>query len=415
ESLGDREEAARWFGRAVAKALAGGEFERAMELAEKLAQVTKGAERARAELHVVDALFRAGRAAEAKDRLERIHLDGVTDMGVRLEARVLTLAIAATLRHLPSDHDPSLVVDADAYGDLSLRIETRLAAARLVRGRRGLVLAEEAIALAAESPLELRYRALAMRHELLAEVDPSDVARLQRATELVRAAARELGSPWAELDADNSFACARSNAGDFATALPLFESISARAKQFKFGTLEREVLVNTATTYLRSGDPARAAAAAALAADAARAAGNADLLMGAQSVRADALTQTGDLAAAKAAADEAIEVAMSGGQDYYATVTLLRRAEIRSRLGDPRAEEDAAHARKRAESVADVDLVTRAEVWSALHHARNGVDGAIVVLAEIVRAVDARQAPLRAPTKRSLDEARRLVGASSTR
>ncbi|TKD12606.1 ATP-binding protein [Polyangium fumosum] len=415
ESLGDREEAARWYGRAVAKALAGGEFERAMELAEKLAQVTKGAERARAELRVVDALFRAGRAAEARERLEKIHLDGAADMGVRLEARVLTLAIAATLRHLPSDHDPAIVTDADAHGDLSLRIETRLAAARLVRGRRGLVLAEEAITLAAGSPLELRYRALAMRHELLAEVDPSDVARLQRATELVRAAARELGSPWAELDADNSFACARSNAGDFATALPLFESISARAKQFKFGTLEREVLVNTATTYLRSGDPVRAAAAAALAADAARAAGNADLLMGAQSVRADALTQIGDLAAAKAAADEAIEVAMSGGQDYYATVTLLRRAEIRSRLGDPRAEEDAAHARKRAESVADVDLVTRAEVWSALHHARNGVEGASVTLAEIVRTVDARQAPLRAPTKRILDDARRLVGSSSTR
>ncbi|MDI1432989.1 ATP-binding protein [Polyangium sorediatum] len=415
ESLGDREEAARWYGRAVAKALAGGEFERAMELAEKLAQVTKGAERVRAELRVVDALFRAGRAAEAKDRLERIHLDGAVDMGVRLEARTLTLAIAAILRHLPADHDLTLVADADAHGNMALRVETRLAVARLSRGHRGLSLAEEAIVLAAASPLELRYRAFGMRLELLAEVDPSDVARLQRATEVVRTAARELGSPWAELDADNAFACARSNAGDFATALPLFESISERAKRFKFGTLEREVLVNTATTYLRSGNPARAAAAAALAADAARTAGNADLLMGAQSVRADALTQVGELGAAKAAADEAIEIAMSGGQDYYATVSLLRRAEIRSRLGDPRAEEDAEHARKRAASVGDIDLVTRAEVWSALHHARSGGEGSSATLAEVVRSVDARQAPLRAPTKRLVDEARRLVTASSTR
>ncbi|MDI1482784.1 AAA family ATPase [Polyangium sp. y55x31] len=409
ESLGEREEAARWYGKAVAKALAGGEFERAMELAEKLAQVTKGAERARAELHGVDALFRAGRAAEAKDRLARIHLDSVTDMDVRLEARVLTLALAATLRHLPSDHDPSLVADADAHGELLLRIETRLAAARLVRGRRGLVLAEEAITLAAESPLELRYRALAMRLELIIEVDPSDQARLSRATELVRAAARELGSPWAELDADNYLAIAQSNGGHFSAAIPLFESIVERAKRFKFATLEREVLVNTATTYLRSGDPARAAAAAALAADAARSAGNADLLMGSQSVRADALTQVGDLTAAKAAADEAIEIAMSGGQDYYAAVTLLRRAEIRSRLGDPRAVEDAEHARKRAEGVGDVDLVTRAEVWSALHHARSGAEGGITLLAELARSVEARQAPLRAPTKRILDEAWRLV------
>ena len=409
ESLGDREEAARWYGKAVEKALTGGEFERAIEIAEKLAHVTKGAERARAELHVVDALFRAGRAAEARERIDTIHLDGAADMGVRLEARVLTLALAATLRHLPSDHDPGLVADADTHGDLALRIETRLAAARLVRGRRGLVLAEEAIALAAESPLELRYRTLAMRHELLAEVDPSDVARLQRATELVRAAARELGSPWAELDADNAFACARSNAGDFTTALPLFESISERAKQFKFGTLEREVLVNTATTYLRSGDPARAAAAAQRAADTARAAGDVVMLAGALSVCADGLLRLGELARARECVDEALEITLPG-RDYRTTLALLRRVEICERSGDvDQAASDAALARVVATENGNADHAARAALWLAVHASRTSAHDAPERLREAVEIASRAEASLRPPTKRLVEEARRLL------
>ncbi|MDC0740179.1 ATP-binding protein [Polyangium mundeleinium] len=412
ESLGDREEAARWYSRAVAKALAGGEFERAMELAEKLAQVAKGAERARAELHVGDALFRAGRAAEAKERLEKIHLDGVTDMGVRLEARTLTLAIAAILRHLPADHDPTLVADADAHGDMALRVETRLAVARLSRGHRGLSLAEAAIGLAAACPLELRYRALGMRLELLAEVDPSDVVRLQRATELVRTAARELGSPWAELDADNAFACARSNAGDFATALPLFESISERAKRFKFGTLEREVLVNTATTYLRTGDAARAANAANRAAETCRAAGDLVMLAGALSVCADGLLRIGELARARAAIDEAIEIILPG-RDYRATLALLRRVEICEQSHDEeQAAKDATTARVIALENGNVDHAARAVLWLALHAARCADPGARDELQKAVESASQVEASLRPPTRRLVDAARKLLAAS---
>ncbi|MDI3289391.1 AAA family ATPase [Polyangium sp. 15x6] len=412
ESLGEREEAARWYGKAVAKALAGGEFERAIELAEKLAQVAKGDERARAELHVVDALFRAGRAAEAKDRLERIHLDGVMDMGVRLEARVLTLAIAATLRHLPSDHDPSLVADADAHGDLVLRIETRLAVARLVRGRRGLALAEEAIAVAGQTSLDLRYRALAMRLDLIIEVDPSDQARLVRAVEMARSAARDLKSPWAELDADSYLAIAHSNAGHFAAAITLFESIAERARTFKFGTLHREVLANVATTHLRAGNPQQAVVAVKLAVETARAAGDHVVLTGAQSICADALLQTGDLHGARASADEAIALAFAGGHDYQAIVSLLRRAEIRSRLGDPSAIEDAELARSRAEATGDADFVARADLWLALHAARTGTNESAATmtrLRDVVRDVEGRQVSLRAPTRRLLEEARRLA------
>jgi tetratricopeptide (TPR) repeat protein len=411
ESLGDREEAAHWLGKAVASALASGAFEQTIELAERLAKLAKSAtDRARAEMWAVDALYRAGRAAEARTRLEVIPLDAVNDLGVVLEARVLTLAIAATLRHLPADHDPSLVADADAHGDLALRIETRLAVARLVRGKRGLAVAEEAIALAAQASLDLRYRALAMRLELLIEVDPGDQVRLRRAAETARSAARELRSPWAELDADNYLACAQSYTGEFAGAIALFESIADRAKTFKFGTLHREVLVNIATTNLRMGQPARAASAGKLAADTARAAGDPVVLTGAQSVCADALLQVGDLEAAEAAANEAIEIAVAGGHDYHATVTLLRRAEIRARLGDPGAHADAQLAKTRAEATGDVDLITRAELWSALHAAHPGEDDAAAAsarLGELVRAVDEKKASLRAPTRRLLEEARR--------
>ncbi|MBK9262495.1 MAG: AAA family ATPase [Polyangiaceae bacterium] len=410
ESLGDREEAARWLGSAVASALAGGAFEQAIEFAERLAKIAKtSAERARAELSAVDALVREGRAGDAKERLERIPLEGVSDIHVRIEARVLTLSIAATLRHLPADHDPNLVADADAHGELGLRIETRLAVARFVRGHRGLALAEEAITLAADAPLDLRYRTLAMRLEILSEVDPSDYARFSRAAEMARLAARDLKSPWAELDADNYLAMAQFHTGDFAGAITMFDSIAERAKALKFGTIHREVSTNSAVAALRMGDPARAAKSAKLAADTARAAGDVVTLTAAQSACSDALLQVGDLQAAKAAADEAIEISLAGGHDYHAAVSLLRRAEILARMGDAAATDDAALARARAEHAGDTDLVTRSEIWALLHAARTGVPDATTKLADALTQIESSKPTLRAPTKRLLDTARQTL------
>jgi len=410
EALGDRDEAARWLGSAVSSALAGGAFEQVIEFAERLAKIAKtSAERARAELSVVDALLRAGRAPEAKEKLERIPLEGVTDVHVCLEARVLTLSLAATLRHLPADHDPNLVADADAAGVLGLRIETRLAAGRLIRGHRGLALAEEAITLAADAPLDLRYRTLATRLEILSEVDPSDVARFSRAAEMARIAARDLKSPWAEIDADNYLAMAQSYTGDFAGAITLFESIAERAKTLRFGTLQREALANSATCSLRSGDKSRAAKFAKLAADAARSAGDLVTLTGAQSIASDALLQSGELQAAKVAADEAIEISLAGGHDYHAAVSLLRRAEIRSRLGDSSAAEDASLARARAEHAADVDLMTRAEVWTLIHAVRTGLPEATKRLEETLQRIETARPTLRAPTKKLIDTARQTL------
>ncbi len=414
ESLGDREEAARWLGSAVASALAAGAFEQGIEFAERLAKLAKtSAERARAELFVVDALVRAGRAADARDRLDKVQLEGLSDVRVRLDARVLTLSIAATLKHLSGDHDPTLVADADAHDELGLRIETRLAVARLVRGQRGLTLAEEAINLAADAALDLRYRSLAMRLEILSEVDPSDYARFSRAAEMARLAAGDLKSPWAELDADNYLAMGQSYTGDFLGAVNVFSSIADRAKTLKFGKLHREVLVNIATCHLRLGDGTKAAAAAKLAADTARAAGDLDALTGAQSVCSDALLRVGDLQAAKAAADEAIDISLAGGHDYHAAVSLLRRAEIRSRQGDAAAVDDATLARTRALHAEDADLVTRAEIWSLLQAARTGTGDAMVRLADALTLLENNRPTLRAPTKRLIDTARQTLASVS--
>jgi tetratricopeptide (TPR) repeat protein len=410
EALGDREEASRWLGSAIASALAGGAFEQAIEFAERLSKMAKtSAERARAELFAVDALARAGRATDARERLERIPLEGVSDMHVRIEARVLTLSIAATLRHLSADHDPHLIEDADTHGELGLRIETRLAVARLVRGHRGLALAEEAIGLAGDAPLELRYRALAMRLEILSEVDPSDLPRFSRAAEMARLAAGELKSPWAELDADNYLAMAQFHIGEYSRAITYFDTIAERAKTLKFGKLQREVLVSIATCQLRIGNDVKASAAAKIAADTARAAGDLDALTGAQSVCSDALLRVGDLQAAKAAADEAIEISLAGGHDYHATISLLRRAEIRSRLEDPDATNDAALARSRAELSGDNDLTIRADIWLLLHAVRCGEGNAITRLADVLTNIDNTRPTLRAPTKRLIDAARQTI------
>lgn len=409
ESLGDREEAARWLHNAVTSALAGGAFEQAIEFAERMAKIAKtSTERTRAELFVVDALVRAGRAAEAKERIEKIPLEGVSDMHVRLEARVLTLAIAATLRHLTADHDPNLIADADSLGDTVFRIETRLAVARLIRGQRGLGLAEEAIGLANDVSPELRYRALAMRLEILIEVDSSDLPRFSRAAEMARSAARELKSPWAELDADNYLAIAQSYV-DAAGAAAAFESIAERAKTLKFGTLYRETLVNTATTTMRMGDGARAAKFARLVADASRAAGDQNTLAGAQMICAGALLLVGDLEAGKVAADEAIELSQAAGQDYHASVALLRRAEIRAGLGDSAATGDAWLARMHAEKAGNVDMVIRAEIWALQHAARAGDNDAKEKLRDALVQLDQTQPTLRAPTKRLIDTAREVA------
>jgi len=328
-----------------------------------------------------------------------------------MEARVLTLGIASTLRHLTADHDPNLVTDADAHGDTVLRIETRLAMARLARGQRGLALAEEAVALLDGVSLDLRYRALAVRHELLTDIATSDLPRFARATEAVRTAARDLKSPWAELDADNSFACAQSFTGDLPAAIALFEDIAKRASVLRFGSLERQALTNIATCHMRGGNARGAADTSLKVVDLARGAGDWMVVASAQTVRSGALLELNELEPAKAAADEAVKLSIAAELEYQATVTLLRRADIRARLGDVGASEDATLAQTRAEQSGDLDMAFRATLWLLLRDVHAGVADGLDKLRHAVTSADHNATTLRAPTKRMLETARQLLAA----
>lgn len=412
EALGARDEAASWLRRAVDAALTGGAFDEAIELGEKLAKTGRtAAERVRAELSVADALLRAGRAVEAGTRLSTVTASSADVRDVEIEARVLALAIAAVLRNLPVDHDPQLVADADAHGDRRLRVEARLVVARLQRGVRGLALADAAVDLAADAVGDLRYRSLAVQGELLVEIPSAEHRDRRRiGLQLQREAARELGSAWAELDAENSMAVLDADVGDHAGAIQTLKSIEARAASLKFGTLQREVLTNIATLHLRAGAPIEAARAAGIVADAARAAGDVRVLGAARSVGANALLLTGDLQGARAACDEAIALTLGGGHDYPAVVSLLRRAEIFTRMGEiPLATADAELAKSRAEAAGDADLSLRASLWLSLRCTRAGEPGAAGRLRELTVSADEMAQKLRPPTRQLLEESKRAL------
>ena len=439
EALGARDEAAVWLGRAIERALATGAFEEAAELGERLAKAGRdAAERARGELSVVDALARSGRPAAGGARLAKSGVEDAGDPATQVRARILRLGLAAHLRDLPADHDPELVRDADASGDVRLGIEARLAAARLRRGVAGLALLDEAIGrLGAEggsrpgsstsmstarlgaadalgrSGAELRYRALYLRFELLVQFPPGERGDHRRAAELARDAARELGSPWAELTAENALALAETNGGDLAHAIALFERLAASAKERRFGTLPRGGVVNRGACYVRSAAAAGAGGGGGRAGAPGGGAGDARLVAQARSIGADALTQLGRLEEARAAIDEAVAIALEG-KDYTATLALLRRAEIRAKTGElAPALEDAAMAKAWAEAAGNTDHAVRADLWTALRRAEADPEEAARPLRAAVDAAAPLTSKLRAPTLKLLEDARKALAASA--
>jgi tetratricopeptide (TPR) repeat protein len=255
----------------------------------------------------------------------------------------------------------------------------------------------------------LRYRTLAMRLEVLIEVDPSDATRLSRAAETARSAARDLKSPWAELDADTFLACAQSYTGDFPGAIDLFESIAKRAHDLRFGTLEREALINIATCQLRAGNAQAAADVTGKVVEVSRGARDAALIAGAQSVRADALLRIGELQLARSAIDEAVTICMSS-RDYRTTLALLRRMEINEKLGQTEdAAEDAGLAKTIAEESGNTDHAVRATVWLAIYGMQRGLPDANELLNCALDAANKAGSSLRPPTKKLIEQARELL------
>lgn len=408
ETLGAKDLAAHWLRRAVEAALGSGAFDAAAELGERLAKTGRDAtERARAGLSVVKALLGAGQPDRAEERLSAV--DASADALVDVERRILAVQVAALHRDAGADADPTLLGDADATGHLALRVDARIALATLARGERGLALADEAVALARTSGPHVHYRALAVRAERLVEF-PRGIAERLRNAERMRDLAHELGSAWAELDAMNYVAVAKIEIGDLGGAIADLEHVSDEAERARFGSLRRESLVNLANAKLRSGAPKEAANTAVIAAAAGRAAGDTRLVVWAESLRADALLQAGDLAGAREAIETAAPLALLR-DDYTATLALLRRGEIRCRAGDSAAgRADLDDARTRALAASHRDLAARAEVLLALDRARAAESGAVEALAELVTELARDERTLRAPTLRLLKEGRTVAG-----
>ncbi|MBI4703705.1 MAG: AAA family ATPase [Deltaproteobacteria bacterium] len=408
--LDDRPEAVRWLWRAVDHGLRTGLFLGAARAAERLAGLARDpAERARAELAAADALLRAGQAKEAQEKLRAV-APAARGVGAALGVRARTLALTAAfeLGQAGEHPDPALVEDADACGEPLLALEARLAAARSLRAARGLVLVDEALAGLPDGEAgDLRYRALVLRVELLAETRSLADPESRRALEQARAAARELGSDWAMLDAENDWAVMESEAGNHERALALMQGVIEQAREHHFGRMHRGALVSAATMELRAGAPAGAARRARLAVETARQAGDHRCLGMALSVVGDALRQMGRGTEALAALDDAVRIRLSGG-DVNVAVVLFRRGELREELGDlPGALADADLALQNAQRVGNEDHIARARLWTALLGAGRE-PAALAKLEELVAELDPVAGRLRGPTRQLLERARAL-------
>lgn len=408
-TLGQSEEASRWYDRATARALSRGSFEEAQRLGDAWAAAAGSAEtRARARLRSVEGQLGEGHAAEAEARLGGLLSEGLPAGRVGVEARILAVAIGTERRTLAADAEPSLVADADALGDAGLARDARLVMARLTRGERGLAELDGLLQRADLSAAD-RYRAWALRFELVVEFPATAPEERRRAAGRLRDAAAELGSSWAELDAENAMAIAESDAGNFDEAVVLFDGVSARAFARRLGTLAREAALNASTTCLRAGRVGDAATRAAALAVTARAAGDARLLAQAQSLRADACLREGRLDEALTAIDEALAIVVTA-RDYTTTLALLRRAEIRARRGEhDAARSDARLAQAYAEAAKNVDHAVRGALWAALSGLALGESGSREALSEAVAQAAPHLDKLRAPTARLLEDARRAL------
>lgn len=407
EALGAQAEAVLWLKKGISRAFATGAFEEAIDLAGRLAKIAKSSsERLRAELSQVEALFRLGRAAEARAKLEPVLGAAMPGSDVAAEARILAQSIAFLLGDAPQHQDPTLIADADAIGIPRLGIEARLALATSQRGARGLELVDEASRRVGSIPEEqvgdLHYRILALRFEILWESRAG--AECQRTAKQAIEAARALGSEWAVLDMDLNRAALESDAGKHDEAIELLKSVAARAAARHFGTLRRQALANVAGVSLRAGKLEEAAAAGLEAAGAARQAGDGIIGGMALSVRAEALLQLGRLEEAQVAIEEAVELKLAAN-DANVAIALLRRAEIRAAAGDiERAMADAELALSRAKSAGNIEQTARAKMWMALQAVKSELPDALERLKETTGELEPIKATLRPSTRELVEQ-----------
>lgn len=388
ESLGAYPEAAQWLRKAADRAFRTGAFDNALEYGERLSKIAKTqGDRQRADLLTAEALFRLGRAPEAKNRIDSLLLTLSSKSEAGIEARILLLFIAHAVGDSPQESKSQWLEEADACHNPRLSIEARLALATCLRGKQGIDLIDDAMALLKqldENAIgDLRYRLPNLRFEILWE-DKGDAPECRKTVRMAAEAARSLGSEWAELDMNINYAVLESDSGHVDEALSLLDSVARKAQQRHFGGLRRLALTNSATVKLRAGRFAEAAQAAEIAANETREAGNSGLVGVVQSVRAAALFQLSDFKGALSSIEEAIQIKLAAN-DPNVGIALLRRAEIQAALGHvSEAIADAEGAMTHASAAGNTEQALRANLWLRVFAAKHQKPGAVEALKEVL-------------------------------
>ena len=334
--LGDTERAMEWWRAAIRRLLYLGACHTVLPLADRLAEIG-GTRRQRLEarLFTAEALHHLGRHREADAQLAASTSLAVGDPAGSVRLRLLRLEIAAEIGGEERGLAQGVVGLADRLGDLALGVEARLTIADLRRSRGGLALLENAERRlprvpAAELPA-LAYRLYALRAALLYEARRAS-DQWRRAALQAREAAEATGSALARLVSTSDLAVVTGEAGDLEAALQLLDDVVSKARAHHFGSVERTAASNRVGCLLRLQRFEEAITAATTTAASCREAGNWRQEAAVLSQQASAYLHLQQPERALTAIDRSLELKRSFG-DVRLAFTLSRRAEVYCQLG----------------------------------------------------------------------------------
>lgn len=336
-ALGEKERAAHWLRVTVRRLLRVGAYATALPLTGRLTELatTRGA-RLEARLWAAEALHGGGQHQEAEEWLVATVPLAAGDLEGAVRLRLLRIEVEVEIGGHERALTRGIIGLADRTGRPTLGVQARLTVADLLRGQVGIDLlarAEERLGRVPESEVAaLAYRLYALRTVLLYEVRrPAEEWR--RAALQAREAAEAAGSVFARLTSAGDQAVIDIDAGHPDTALGLLDDIIAEARQHHLRTVERTAMSNRVGCLFRLGRLEDTVAAAQGAATAFREAGSWRHEATVLSMKAGALLKLERLPAALDAINDSLSLKRRG-RDVRIAFTLLRRAEIRRRLGD---------------------------------------------------------------------------------
>jgi len=392
---------------AFGEAMREGAFERAHEAALLLEISALGAEAAlEAALARADARRALGDFSGARELLLRLDPNCASPRG-RLRARILTAVVRDALRDPDAVDGLRLVNDADLFADPQLRLDARLAVARMVGGEDGLRLADEAVGLAEGFDLARRYLARDVR-AVVGHLQPRpDLDKLREDVACAGELAAAADVAWMSIESAMNLAVLLAET-EPARALESFVELLERAKAAGLRSLTRVLLVNVSVIRQRVGDHAGSASSAREASDAAREAGDRGAEGAALGLLADALLATGgEPREALNAAEASLALKRN---DASVSLAWLRCSRAQRALGAlDEAESAAAAAVEAARNKPFQDLEQRAELWQALLRFERGATGAAAELERATRAVEAMGHAARPPARALALEARKLL------